>query len=287
MKKLLVLSMASLVLLLSGCDAIAERSDVLKKTRAERDSIQSIQQQQLNEIEEYATLIDEVNAGFDSIRLAQELLSFESFTDETTQIDQHRRIQEGFTMVSRLLEENTERIAELEQKLQNAQWQSSRLRNMVADLQKQLEAKNLELVDLQAQIQRRDIIIDSLYVVNETQLQQNAELQVKYEEQVQTVAEQDSLMHEAYVLVANKKDLKNYNIDVKKMQAAFRSKVFTSVDVRELSSVPVNSKRAKVLTKHPSTSYQLVKGSDKMYTLKITNPIDFWSTSKYLIIQKD
>ncbi|MBP5318021.1 MAG: hypothetical protein J6Y77_01265 [Paludibacteraceae bacterium] len=286
MKKTIFLGLA-LTLLLTGCDAIAERSNVLKQTRFERDSIQAIQQQQMAEIDEYATLIGEVNAGFDSIRLAQELLSFESFTDENAQIDQHRRIQEGFTMVNRLLEENTERIAELEQKLQNAQWQSSRLRNVVADLQKQLEAKNLELAELQAQIQLRDNVIDSLNLVNEAQLQQYAELQVKHDQQVQTVAEQDSLLHQAYVLVATKKDLKSFNIDVKKMQAAFRNKVFTAVDVRELTSLPLNAKRAKVLTKHPATSYQLVKGSDKMLTLKITNPIDFWGTSKYLIVQKD
>ena len=60
MKKFLFLGMA-LSLLLSGCDAIAERSEVLKKTRTERDSIQTVQQQQLAEMEEYMDLIQKVN----------------------------------------------------------------------------------------------------------------------------------------------------------------------------------------------------------------------------------
>ena len=44
------------------------------------------------------------------------------------------------------------------------------------------------------------------------------------------------------------------------------------------------SKSAKLLTTHPSSSYALVRDANKQYTLRITNPQIFWSTSKYLVV---
>ena len=35
---------------------------------------------------------------------------------------------------------------------------------------------------------------------------------------------------------------------------------------------------------HPSSSYALVRDANKQYTLRITNPQIFWSTSKYLVV---
>ena len=45
------------------------------------------------------------------------------------------------------------------------------------------------------------------------------------------------------------------------------------------------SKRAELLTTHPAGSYQLVKDDKGQLTLKITNPSQFWSVSRYLVIQ--
>ena len=44
-------------------------------------------------------------------------------------------------------------------------------------------------------------------------------------------------------------------------------------------------KRAELLTTHPSGSYELVKDDKGQLTLKITNPTEFWSVSRYLVIQ--
>jgi hypothetical protein len=45
------------------------------------------------------------------------------------------------------------------------------------------------------------------------------------------------------------------------------------------------SKRAELLTTHPAGSYELVKDAKGQLTLKITNPTEFWSVSRYLVIQ--
>ena len=45
------------------------------------------------------------------------------------------------------------------------------------------------------------------------------------------------------------------------------------------------SKRSELLTTHPTGSYELVKDDKGQLTLKITNPAEFWSVSRYLVIQ--
>ena len=54
--------------------------------------------------------------------------------------------------------------------------------------------------------------------------------------------------------------------------------------MRELTSLPLNSKKAKLLSTHPSDSYTLEAGDDGMQTLKINNPSAFWKQTKYLVV---
>lgn len=39
------------------------------------------------------------------------------------------------------------------------------------------------------------------------------------------------------------------------------------------------------MTTHPNGSYAFEKDDEGLLTLKITNPQEFWSVSKYLVIQ--
>ena len=60
---------------------------------------------------------------------------------------------------------------------------------------------------------------------------------------------------------------------------------FTQVDIRTTKEIKLYSKDADILTTHPAGSYALEKDDKGQLTLKITNPKDFWSVSKYLVIQ--
>ena len=60
---------------------------------------------------------------------------------------------------------------------------------------------------------------------------------------------------------------------------------FTQIDIRTTKEIKLYSKDADVLTTHPTGSYALEKDDKGLLTLKITNPKEFWSVSKYLVIQ--
>ena len=61
--------------------------------------------------------------------------------------------------------------------------------------------------------------------------------------------------------------------------------LFKKVDIHELNEIILDSRKAKLVTTHPSESYEFIKMKKKVYRLVINNPEKFWSVSKFLIIE--
>ena len=62
------------------------------------------------------------------------------------------------------------------------------------------------------------------------------------------------------------------------------SNVFAQADRRTLTNIPLNTKKATIMTSHLEGSYNLVQGEDEMLTLEITNTEAFWKVSNYLVV---
>ena len=65
----------------------------------------------------------------------------------------------------------------------------------------------------------------------------------------------------------------------------FNKEYFTEIDIRKDKVIKLYSKRAELLTTQPEGSYKLEKDDKGQYVLEITNPNNFWSVSRYLVIQ--
>ena len=59
---------------------------------------------------------------------------------------------------------------------------------------------------------------------------------------------------------------------------------FTQIDYTKVRKIDINSKKAKIITTHPTGSYKLIQSKNKVDSIIITNPDKFWSASKYLIV---
>ncbi len=70
------------------------------------------------------------------------------------------------------------------------------------------------------------------------------------------------------------------------MLQGFSQSLFTQVNITETKSIPVNSKNAKLITFHPASSYELVRDKDnKIASIDIKNPDEFWKVSKYAVVE--
>ena len=281
MKKLTILSVLALALAFTSCDF---ETQAFKDMRAERDSIQNLQQTQLDELLGYMDIVQEVDSSFEAIRESQNLLSMVPADGEGSQ-SVKQRVQENISMISNLLADNNAKIAELEERLNESDLKNTKFQKTINRLKKDLKAKNEEITKLYKDLEAKNFKIDSLLVENQLVGQRAAELTALSEAQQAQLNAQDIALHTAYFFMGTRKELKSNDINVKDKDSGYKTSLFTPVDVRTFDRLETGSKSAKILTKHPEKSYQLVRGEDKTYTLVIKNPTSFWNASKYLIIQ--
>ena len=113
------------------------------------------------------------------------------------------------------------------------------------------------------------------------------------------ITDMDSKIHTAYYTAGTSTELKEREILVKEggllgigSVDQFSGKVdnsqFTSVDIRKVNAIPLNSKKVELVTDHPQGSYELVMNEDEKQVdkLVITDPDKFWASSKYLVLVK-
>ena len=281
MKKLTILSVLALAFAFTSCDF---ETQAFKDMRFQRDSIQHLQQTQLDELLSYMDIVQSVDSSFDAIRESQNMLSMVSY-DESGSNSIKQRVEDNIYMISNLLSENNAKIAELEERLNESDLKNTKFQNTINRLKKDLKAKNAEITKLYKELEAKNFRIDSLLVENQIIGKRAAELTALSEAQLAQLTAQDAALHTAYFFMGTRKDLKFNDINVKDKDSGYRTSLFTPVDVRTFDRLETDSKSAKILTKHPEGSYELVRGADKKYTLIIKNPENFWNASKYLIIQ--
>ena len=280
MKKLTILSVLAMILAFTSCDF---ETQAFKDMRAERDSIQNLQQTQLDELLGYMDIVQTVDSSFEAIRESQNMLSMMSYEEGSQSVKQ--RVEDNIYMISNLLAENNAKIAELEEKFNESDLKNTKLQKTINRLKKDLKAKNEEIAKLYKDLETKNFKIDSLLVENQIVGQRATELTALSEAQQAQLNAQDIALHTAYFFMGTRKELKANEINVKDKDSGYRTSLFTPIDVRTFDRLATDSKSAKILTKHPESSYELTRGEDKKYTLVIKNPTDFWNASKYLIIQ--
>lgn len=281
MKKLTILSVLALALAFTSCDF---ETQAFKDMRYQRDSIQYLQQTQLDELLGYMDIVQSVDSSFEAIRESQNLLSMVPVDGEGSQ-SVKQRVEENISMISNLLADNNARIAELEEKFNESDLKNTKLQKTINRLKRDLKAKNEEISKLYKDLEAKNFKIDSLLVENQMVGQRAAELTALSEAQQAQLQTQDQALHTAYFFMGTRKELKANDINVKDRDSGYRTSLFTPIDVRTFDRLETGSKSAKILTKHPENSYELVRDENKIYTLVIKNPENFWNASKYLIIQ--
>ena len=104
-------------------------------------------------------------------------------------------------------------------------------------------------------------------------------------------------MHKGFVAYGTYKDLKAKGLISKEggflglgkkesLIEDFDNKSFTQINITETTTIPVNSKTAKLITEHPKNSYELVRDKDnRIASIEIKDPAQFWKISKYAVVE--
>lgn len=284
MKKLAFLLVCVATMLVS-CDGIMGGG---KKLKAENDSLSTALAQRDAELDEMMSTFNDIQDGFRQINEAENRVDLQRGTISEHSASARQQIASDIEFITRTMSENKAQIAKLEAQLKNSNTNSAQLKKAIAALQEELASKTQRIEELQEELASKNIRIQELDAAVISLTTDRESLTAENEAKTKTVAEQDKAINSAWFVFGTKSELRSQKIlesgNVLK-SSDFNKDYFTQIDIRTTKEINLYSKRAELLTSHPTNTYALEKDDKGQLTLKITNPTEFWSVSKYLVIQ--
>ena len=287
MKKLLfVLS----VMVFVSC---GQHKKEIARMQAKQDSIAQLGVQKDNSILEYISAMNEIQSNLDSIKTIQKIVSVQTAPGTEMKAEAKKRIVEDIAQINNLLQKNKEMMNSLQGKLRNSNLKIVELEKMVELLNKQVGDKDAEVAVLKQQLEKLNVDVAGL----------NQKIETITKESEQTIKEKNEVidtktteLNTAFYGFGTKKELEAKNVIEKeggvlgmgktlKLKKDFNREFFMKVDIREFNQLPLNTKKAKLVTYHPDGSYHMVMTDKKtVESIVIDKPEEFWKASKYMLI---
>ena len=276
-KTLTILSVALVALMLSSC---VEKSKKYQQLLAEKDAVVLENQNIEKEYNAALGIISDVENSLSAIRDAEGLMLIKG--ENNTQRDQ---LNSELIQIKEQMAENRAKLDSLSNVLEKSNKDRSYLRNTVKKLQAQLAEKEATIVAMQEQLAQKDEEIAGLNTQVSNLNEDLTKVTAEKDEQSRIIADQITEINTVYYVGATKKALKANGILTSKyiLRQEVPAETFTKADKRELKEIVFETKKAKVLSAHPTESYTIVS-KDNQAVLQITNPELFWSVTKYLVV---
>ncbi len=287
MKKIFVF-IATAALIISSCQD-PKKSDEYQRLQAENDSLKAVGSRQSNEYNEMLSLINEVEDNFRKIKETENYLTEQSQAGGELSKSTKERITNDMQLLTETLKKNKEQIQKLQQQMKSSGLKSTELQKRLDALVTEVDEKTKSIASLQEQLEKQNIIIAEQGQKIQEQSTAIDQQKTAIDQQTQQISAQDKSLNTGFYVFGTKKELEEEKILVKGkvMQQGYNHDYFTKVDIRNLNQIPLYSKKAKILTTHPASSFTLEKAVDGNLTVTILNKKDFWSISKYLVVQVD
>lgn len=277
-----ILSILIVSIALVSCSQEQEKAEV----KQVQDSLLMAQQDSLlnvfmSEFESISQTVNEVNAknGIYNLDTSESnALSKESIIGQVENLDQ-------------LLQSKQNQLNDLFKRMKESKVRNEEMEGLISSMQESLSNREAQINELMTMLANKDVKIDDILNRVDSMRVTNIEL-------TEEVIKMDEELHMIYYVVGNAKELKDKGIttkedgilgigaskklDVSKLDLS----LFTESDERDLLSVPIYSKKAKLITNHPEASYSFVLDSEeKVETLSIVNRKSFWAATDILVVE--
>lgn len=273
------------MLLATAFTSCVVSSSKYEALQAERDSLANVAATVTTDFESSLRTINEIEMALQTVREAEGIMMMENQEGNSSYAEAQ------IEAIDRTIQQNKAKIAELEQQLAAAGSKSKELNTTINRLKNELNEKDTYINNL-----REELNISKAQVAELSESVENLNanidnLNVQNAKQKATISQQDVALNTVYYIVATAEKLAaNHMIKQgglftpDQVTGDIDMSMMTVADKRDLKVLPLNSRKAKILTNHPESSYQLTKDDDKNLSLVIVDPNAFWSISNYLII---
>ena len=289
MKKL-VLALSVIALIVSSCGKKELEEKIITQQKLQ-DSIQAVLQAKDSEIE---SLFQELNAIEESLsEVTSKYGTVSKLKDNTKEVskDTRQRITTQIQDINEILSANKQKLANLNSKVKKEDGKNKELNSFIEKLQTRLTEQEAQIQALTAELQEKKIVIENLNKNIDNLSKQN---QVKDQQILQIEAEKNS----AYYIIGTKKELLADGIinstggflgigKKTKVDSDSDLSKYTKIDIRKVNEIPLTEAKIKILTTHPSTSYEFKGDVKKPSSIEIKNAQQFWGKSRFLVILLD
>ncbi|RHJ88988.1 hypothetical protein [Parabacteroides bouchesdurhonensis] len=288
MKKVLVVCICTAMLASCG-----QNSADYKKLKAENDSLRLENIRNTDELNEMLNTLNDVEADFQSIRDAENYLTIQQQAGGEMNQSKREQIRQNMELITQTLKKNKEQINDLQEKLKKSGIQSAALKKTIDRLSSEIDQKTTMIVALQEDLAKKNVRIQELDEMVSALNEDVEALATTTAVQSEKLSAQDKALNTAYYCFGTSKELKDQKIlsggglfaKSKVLQSGFNKDYFISIDIREVTEIPLFAGKAKLKSNHPEGSYEFLKDEDGNLTLKITDTKAFWSLGKYLVIE--
>ncbi|MDH8701503.1 septal ring factor EnvC (AmiA/AmiB activator) [Dysgonomonadaceae bacterium PH5-43] len=282
MKKALLLTTV-LALVFTSC---GKYSSEYKKLQAERDSIAAANAKVTSELDEVMLLFDEIEENFKSIKSAENYLSVQSSSTGELTPTVKERIQNDMKFITETLDKNRKQISDLEAKLKSSNLNSAQLSKTLNGLRLELEQKTMALVALKDELEQKNEQIASLSESVNTLSGDVQTLRTQSSLQQEMIKDQQNEINSVFYCFGTSKELKAQKIlDGGQVGTDLNRNYFIKENKHTLKVVPLYAKKGKLISKHPDGSYEFGKDANGQEELRILDVNNFWSLTKYLVVQ--
>ncbi len=263
------------------------------------DSLQTEIRQRDTQVTEYFTLVSDIENNIKEIKEREKMISINTEKNQAGSEDSKKQILNDLNAINALMLENRTNLEALDKKLQNSYYQTGKFKKMATELEERVTAQatdietlNTQLNEMVAKNETLNTRVDSLFTTNTTK----SEVLAKNDA---TIQDMDTEMHTAYYTSGTSDELIAKHIinkeggfiglgKVELLNPQINKNDLTSADIRNLSSIPINSKKLELITNHPADSYEIVLNEEEKQVdkLVILDPDKFWESSKLLVMVK-
>ena len=289
--KMTLVSLLFVGLMATSCNV--ERSEKYQTLLAERDSLYTEAVAAKGGFDNALNTINEIEDALEAVRAQENIIMMEN------QEGNNNKAVSEINAIQLTLQENRQKIDNLEKQLAEQGAKSKALNQTVSRLKKQLEEKDAYINSLKEELQQsREQIAELNEQVNDlsndvTELTTNLDVMaVQNAVQKTTIENQDAMLNTVWICIAPQQTLVEKGILSKGglfqateiSKQGFDKSQFMQSDKRDLDVIPLNTKKAKVMTNHPESSYQINGEFEGSLSLHIIDKDAFWSMSNYLVV---
>ena len=256
--------------------------------KAVSDSLLQVQQDSLLDV--FRGELQDISQRISQVSVRNGLLAIDSNEGDVLSKDM---ILKRVESLDGLLSNNKAELNQLYERMRKSNVKNKQMEEMLQSMQARIAEREGQIDKLMEMIKDKDVFIDEIKANLDSMRRDNINL-------TEEVINMDEEMHTVHYIIGEQKELKDKGVitkeggilgigaskklDVSKLEPS----LFTDGDQRELLSIPLYSKKAKLITNHPEASYEFIMDSKgQVESLKVIDRKAFWSVTEYLVVEVD